>query len=46
MGVAATVAPMGVGPQDSTKKLAQQVPLLGQWLSRKHVFKIFGPDPS
>ena len=45
MGVFATVAPRGLGPQDPTKKLAQWVDLWGQPLSRKHVFEIFGPKP-
>ena len=45
MGVAATVAPRGLGPQNQAKKLAQWVDLLGQPLSRKHVFEIFGPEP-
>ena len=30
MGVAATLAPKGLGPHDPTKKLAHQVELLGQ----------------
>ena len=45
MGVAAIVAPRGLGPQDPTKKLAQWADLLGQPLSRKHNFEIFGPEP-
>ena len=46
MGVADTVAPEGLGPQDPTKKLAQWMDLkLGQPLSRKHAFKIFDLDP-
>ena len=45
MGMAALVAPRGLGPLDSTKKLAHQVDLLGQPLSRKNVFEIFGPEP-
>ena len=45
MGVAATVDPKGLGPQDFTKKFAQGVDLLGHSLSWKHVFKIFEPDP-
>ena len=44
MGVAATVASKDLEPQDSTKKLAQWVDLLGQPLSRKPVFKNFGPE--
>ena len=46
MGVAATVAPRGLGPQDPTKKLAHWVDLLGRPLSRKHLFEIFGPEPT
>ena len=42
MGVAATVAPKGLGPQDPTKKLAHWVDLLGQPLTRK---KISGLNP-
>ena len=45
MGIAATVAPKGLGPKDPTKKLAQWMDLLGQMLSRKPVLKIFGPEP-
>ena len=45
MGMAATVAPKGLGPQDPIIKVAQWVILLGQPLSRKHVFKISGPEP-
>ena len=45
MGVAATVAPRGLGPQDPTKKLAHWVDHLSQPLSQKHVFEIFGPEP-
>ena len=45
MGVAATVAPKGLGPQVPTKELADWVDLLGQPLSRKLVFKNFGPEP-
>ena len=37
MGVAATLAPKGLVPQDPTKKLAHQVELLGQPLSHKNV---------
>ena len=33
MGVAATVAPKGLGPQDPTKKLAHWVEMIGQPLS-------------
>ena len=38
MGVAATVAPKGLGPQDSTKKSAHWMDLFGQTLSQKTVF--------
>ena len=44
MGMAATLAPKGVGPQDLIKKLAHLVKLLGQPLSQKKVFKNLGPD--
>ena len=46
MGVAATVTPRRLVSKDPTKKLVQWVDLLGQPLSRKHVFEIFGPEPS
>ena len=45
MGVAATLAPKGLGPQDATKKLAYRVELLGQPLSQKKVFENLGPEP-
>ena len=45
MGVAAMLAPRGLGLQDPTKKLAHQVKLLGQSLSQKNVFQNFGPEP-
>ena len=45
MGVAATVAPKGLGPQVSTKKLAHWVDLLSHPLSRKLVFKKIGSEP-
>ena len=45
MGVAATVAPKGLGPQDPTKKVDPLRDLFGQPLSRKPVFKKFGPEP-
>ena len=45
MGVTATVAPKGLGPQVSTKKLAHWVNLLGQSLSLKLVLKKFGSEP-
>ena len=35
MGVAASLAPKGLGPQDPTKKLARWVDLLGHQLSQK-----------
>ena len=44
MGVAATVASKGLGPQDTTKKLTHLVDLMGQPLTRKLVFKNFGPE--
>ena len=40
MGVAATLATKGLGPQDPTKVLARWVDLLGQPLSQKPVLKI------
>ena len=45
MGVAATVPPRGLGPQNPTKKLAQWIDLFGQPLSRKRVSEIFGSEP-
>ena len=45
MGVAASLAPKGFGPQDPTKKLAHRVKLLGQPLSQKNVFENLGPEP-
>ena len=45
MGVAATVAPKGLGTQDPTKNLARWVNLLGHPLTRKLVLKNFGPEP-
>ena len=45
MGVAATLALKGLGPQDPTKKLAHRVELLGQPLSQKKVFENLGPEP-
>ena len=44
IGVAATVAQKGLGPQDPTKNLANWVDLFGQPLTRKLVFKNFGPE--
>ena len=45
MGVIATVAPKGLGPQVPTEKLAHWVDLLDQPLSRRLVFKKFGCEP-
>ena len=45
MGVAATVAQKFLWPQDPTKKLPHWDNLLGQTLTRKLVFKNFGPEP-
>ena len=45
MGVAATRAPDGLGPPNPTKKLAHWVDLLGQSLSRNHVFEILRVEP-
>ena len=45
MGVAATLAPKGLGPQDPIKKLAHRVELLGKLLSQKNVFENLGPEP-
>ena len=45
MGVATTLAPKLLGPQDSTKKLAHCVELFGQPLSQKNVFENLGPEP-
>ena len=39
-----THAPMGLGPQNPTKKLAQLVDLLGQLLSYDRVSEIFRPE--
>ena len=43
-GVAATVAPKGLGPQVSTKKLIHMVDFSDQPLSRKIVFKKCGSE--
>ena len=40
IGVATTLAPKGLEPQDPTKKLAHRVELLGQPLSQKMSSKI------
>ena len=45
MGVAATPAPKGLGPQNPTKKLAHVGVLLGHLLSRNHVPKVSDPGP-
>ena len=45
MGVAATLAPKGLGSQNPTKTWDNLVYLLGQLISRKSVFKIFRPEP-
>ena len=45
IGVATTVAPKGLGPQDPTKKLVHWGELLGQPLTQKLVFKNFVPEP-
>ena len=45
MGVAATLAPKGLGPQHPTKKLVHRVELLGQPISQKKVFENLGPEP-
>ena len=45
MGLAATLVPKGLVPQDPTKKLAFRVELLGQPLSHKNVFENLGPEP-
>ena len=42
MGVAATLAPKGLGPHNRTKKVAHSVDPLGQPISRK---SIFNPPP-
>ena len=41
MGVAATLAPLSLGPQNPTKKLAHVGVLLGQLLSQNKVSKIY-----
>ena len=45
MGVAARLAPKGLGPQNSTKKLPHWMNLLGQPLSRNHVCGNLGHEP-
>ena len=41
MGMAVTLAPKGLGPQDPTKMLAYWADLLAQLLSQKTAFKHF-----
>ena len=43
--MATSRAPNGLGPPNPTKKLAHWVDLLGQPLSRNHVFEIFSLEP-
>ena len=45
MGVAATLAPKGLGSPDPTKKFAHWVELLGQPLFHKNVIETLGPEP-
>ena len=45
MGVAATPAPKGLGPQNPTKKLAHVGVLLGHLLSQNRVPKLSDPGP-
>ena len=45
MGVATTLAPKGLGPQDPTTKLVHWVELLGQPLSRKRFNNLVPPPP-
>ena len=45
MGVAARLAPKGLGPQNLTEKLPYWMNLLGQPLSRNHVFGNLGHEP-
>ena len=45
MGVATTRAPNGLGPPNPTKKMARWMDLLGQPLSRNHVFEILRGEP-
>ena len=44
MGVAATMAPKDMGPQDPTEKLAHWVDLLGQRYLKNLFSEISGPD--
>ena len=45
MGVATTLTPKGLEPQDPTKKLAHWLELLGQPLSQKKVFENLSLNP-
>ena len=45
MGVAASPAPKGLGPQNPTKKLAHVGVLLGHLLSHNRVPKVSDPGP-
>ena len=45
MGLATTCAPNGMGPPNPTETLAHWMNLLGQPLSRNHVFEIFMDEP-
>ena len=45
MGVAATLAPKGLGPKNPTKKLAHVGVLMGHILSQNHVPEISNPGP-
>ena len=45
MGVAATLAPKGLGPKNPTKKLAHVGVLLGHMLSQNHAPEISDPGP-
>ena len=46
MGEVATLAPKGLGPQNPTKNWTRSVDILVQPISRKSVFKIYGPEPT
>ena len=45
MGVAATLAPKGLGPKNRNKKLAHVGVLLGHMLSQNHPPEISDPGP-
>ena len=45
MGVVTKRTPNGLGPPNPTKKLVHLADLLGQPLSRNHVFEIFKGEP-